>query len=90
MKKTIFDYNPTKQELYELGFGGFSTFLSTGITSITKEQYIEKIPADRALFDIAVLLEIRGETDKANDIWAQIPELHTEYKLGFDNEQKEL
>ena len=91
MKKTIFDFNPTEKELSDIGFGGFTTYLSTGISEgLTKEQYIEKIPEDRALFDIAILHEIRGEKDKANEFWAQIPQLYKEYLLGFDNEQKEV
>lgn len=81
--KTIFDYNPTSAELNEIGFYSFVTAGALGVSErMTKAVYIEHVPEDQALFDIALLLEARGLS--ATEIWAQIPDLYDEYVRGFD------
>lgn len=85
--KTIFDYKPTSKELTEIGFYSFVTLAAIGIAGdITENLYVEKVPADKAIFDIALLLEYRNLD--ASEFWEQIPELHDEYIRGFDYVEK--
>ena len=85
---TVFDYLPTETELNAIGFNSVVTWASLGIIeNITKEQYISLVKEDKALFDIALLLEFRNQN--ASEIWAKIPDLHAQYLRGFDYEIKE-
>lgn len=86
--KTIFDYNPTSDELKAIGFDSFVTAGALGYTgAMTKDIYMQKVPQDKAIFDTALLLEHRDQD--ASELWAQIPELYDEYVRGFDYEQTE-
>ncbi|WP_160111031.1 hypothetical protein [Dysgonomonas sp. Marseille-P4361] len=86
--KTIFDYNPTSDELKAIGFYSFVTSGALGYAGeMTKEVYMQKVPQDKAIFDTALLLEYRNQD--ASELWAQIPEMHDEYVRGFDYEQIE-
>jgi len=85
--KTIFDYNPTDNELVELfGFDkksdsmayGFSVFL------LPVADYLNENSAEGKLLDVAKLLDLRGLTQEALEIWKQIPDIARQYKCGFD------
>lgn len=81
--KTIFDFEPTGQELDALGF---YSFLMSGalrhVGELTKDIYLQKVDSETATFDIARLLEIRGLD--ASEYWNQIPKRRDEYRRGFD------
>lgn len=83
--QTIFDYNPTNDELNAIGFFSFPTMISLcHVGEVTKEIYLSNIAPDKAIFDIAILHEHRKQD--AATYWSQIPELHAEYVRGFDND----
>lgn len=87
--KTIFDYNPTTDELNEIGFNSFVTLAALGVADVmTKDIYIQKVPQDKAIFDTALLFEYRNQD--ASEFWNQIPELYNEYVRGFDYELTEV
>lgn len=78
--ETIFDHNPTQTEI---GNCYFVSFIKGNVSdSELKDAYVSEITEDKAIFDIAMLMEQRGQNP--DDYWAKIPELHNEYLLGFD------
>jgi len=85
--ETIFNYNPTPQELNNIRFDSFSLCLKFGIETekeLTPKLYKELVSQENAYYDLAVLFEFRKDQDKANEYWAKLPkELKTE-GLGFD------
>lgn len=82
---TIFDYNPTPDELEAIGFDSLVTLSALSyIGTMTREVYLERVPLDKAILDIAILHEHRGQD--ASSFWAQIPDLHDQYVRGFDYE----
>lgn len=88
MMKTIFDYNPTDAELTELFFYDPSDkqlIPGTKLFPVPASSY-DSISDDEKKLDVAQLLEYRGERDAAAQLWAQIPDLHRQWKGGFDNE----
>lgn len=90
--ETIFDYNPTDEELVEL-FGydkqtesmayGFSVFL------LPIKTYDQENSNDGKLLDLAKLLELRGLQEAAKEIWANIPDIESQYRSGFDYREVE-
>jgi uncharacterized protein (UPF0371 family) len=70
--ETIFDYNPTEQEL-------------VGIYYKTENDYKANTNNDMIIADLAILFADRNQQKKSNEYWAKIPELHQEFLLGFDN-----
>lgn len=85
---TIFDFEPTTQEIEEIGFNYLTMALRLGqsVESPTKNFYLQNIKEKWAMFDIAVLLSERGRQEEANVYFSQIPEIAEEYLLGFDTE----
>lgn len=86
--ETIFDHNVTAEEIKVCGFFDYWQRIRHGIDfkePIDKGQYLDKITEEAAIFDIALLLEERGED--AKKYWEKIPEIAQEYKLGFDDQQ---
>ncbi|HMZ45990.1 MAG TPA: hypothetical protein PLU36_04240 [Chitinophagaceae bacterium] len=69
---TIFDYNPTEQEL-------------VGLFYKTENEYKQNTSNDMIIADLAILFADRNQPQKANEYWAKIPELHQEFLLGFDD-----
>lgn len=85
---TIFDYNPTDQELIDIRFDAFSLCLKFGIDTnkeLTPELYKELVTQENAYFDLAVLFEFRNDQDKANEFWAKLPAELKSDGLGFDS-----
>ena len=85
--ETIFNHNPTPQELIDIRFDAFSLCLKFGIDTdkeLTPELYKKLISQENAYYDLAVLFEFRDDQDKAKEYWSKLPkELQTE-GLGFD------
>lgn len=85
--ETIFDFNPTAQELIDIRFDAFSLCLKFGIDTnkeLTPELYKELVSQENAYYDIAVLFEFRNNQDKANEYWAKLPKELQSEGLGFD------
>ncbi len=81
--KTIFDFEPTGQELDALGFYSFLTSAALRhVGDMTKAVYLEKVDSETATFDVARLLELRGLD--ASEYWDKIPKRRDEYRRGFD------
>ncbi|OJV50523.1 MAG: hypothetical protein BGO31_14265 [Bacteroidetes bacterium 43-16] len=85
--ETIFDFNPTGNELKAIGIDSLNLSMRHGVEvsdPITDNNY--KVSQEDAYFDIALLLEYRNDKDRAAEYWAMIPDRHSEYLLGFDFE----
>jgi hypothetical protein len=85
--ETIFDYTPTEWELNALRFDSFSFMLKFGIElkeELTPESYKKHITKEFAFYDLACLFEERGDMDKAEQYWQQLPKAYKEYGLGCD------
>lgn len=83
--ETIYDHNVTAEEIEACGFLDIWQRIRHGIDfvePIDKEQYLNKITVEAAIFDIALLLEHRKQS--ARKYWKKIPERAQKYKLGFD------
>lgn len=87
LMETIFDYAPTEWELNVLRFDSFSFMLKFGIElkeELTHESYKKHITKEFAFYDLACLFEERGDMDKAEQYWQQLPKAYKEYGLGYD------
>lgn len=87
LMETIFDYAPTEWELNALRFDSFSFMLKFGIElkeELTPESYKKHITKEFAFYDLACLFEERGDMDKAEQYWQQLPKAYKEYGLGYD------
>lgn len=85
---TIFDFNPTPQELIDIRFDALSLCLKFGIDTdkeLTPELYKELVTQQNAYYDLAVLFEFRGDTKTANEYWDKLPKEVKENGLGFDS-----
>lgn len=80
--ETLFDFNPTAQELEDIAF--FYLLLPVKFdqmpSSSNKAFYLERIKPEWAKYDIAALHEERGDQETADKYWAQIPTLAKEYR----------
>lgn len=85
--ETIFDHNPTPQELIDIRFDALSLCLKFGIETtenLTPELYKGIISQDNANYDLACLFEFRDDQTKADEYWSKLPkELQTD-GLGYD------
>jgi len=76
--ETIFDHNPTKEELSEL------------IGDETRDEYIQDMeesmlsPKGENLLFIALLYEMRKDKKTAKKYIAMVPDLYRQWKLGND------
>lgn len=85
--ETIFDFNPTPQELIDIRFDAFSLCLKFGIDTdkeLTPELYKELISQENAYYDLAVLFEFRNDQAKADQYWSKLPKEYKSQGLGFD------
>ncbi|MES2238873.1 MAG: hypothetical protein V4497_01310 [Bacteroidota bacterium] len=85
--ETIFDHNPTPQELIDIRFDAFSLCLKFGIETtetLTPELYQKLITQENAWYDLAVLYEFRENQTKANEFWNKLPKEAYQNGLGFD------
>jgi len=85
--KTIFDYNPTSQELIDIRFDVLSLCLKFGIETtetLTPELYKKLVSQDNAYYDLAVLFEFREDQTKADEYWSKLPKATQLSGLGFD------
>lgn len=73
--ETIFSHNPTGNELLEL----------VGKANLTVIEYSSERSGDFITLDLALLFEMRKEQNLAIKYWAKIPDIKSEYQLGFDN-----
>jgi hypothetical protein len=86
--ETIFDYNPTTQELNDIRFDALSLCLKFGIEikdELTPAIYKKMISQKNAYYDLAVLFEFRKNDNKANQYWEKLPKTYKINGLGFDN-----
>lgn len=87
--KTIFDHNPSSDELKSLfNFNEINQTMIYGfsIVPIKKDDYDNIASNDEKLLDLAQLLEHRGQNEEAKKIWAKIPDIERQYRGGFDYE----
>lgn len=73
--ETIFDHNPTKEELSEL------------IGDFTRDEYISKLdhlPKGDNLLFIALLYELRNDDKTAKKYIDMVPDLYRQWQLGND------
>lgn len=82
---TIFDFNPTEEELHEIGlYSSIGSYPFPSEGKITKELYLDRVKEhEQRIFDIGLLHEKRGLD--ASVFWEQIPFLYQQYKWGFDD-----
>lgn len=71
--ETIFDHNPTPEELRAIGCG-----------HDTVAWYLEHVHEESAWFDLALLFRERGDARNETRAWSHIPERRDEYLRGFD------
>jgi hypothetical protein len=86
--ETIFDHNPTHQELNDIRFDAFSLCLKFGIETsktLTPELYKELISQDNAYYDLACLFEFRDNQTKADTYWRKLPSEDKINGLGYDS-----
>ncbi|REG93010.1 hypothetical protein [Flavobacterium aquicola] len=86
--ETIFNYNPSLQELSDIRFDSLSLCLKFAIDieeELTPAIYKKLISQENAYYDLACLFEFRGDEDKANEYWSKLPENHKTNGLGLDN-----
>lgn len=85
--ETIFNYNPTPQELNDIRFDSFSLCLKFGIETsktLTPELYKELISQENAYYDLACLFEFRDDQAKADAFWKKLPSEVRLNGLGYD------
>lgn len=85
--ETIFDYNPTDQELNDIRFDAFSLCQKFGIDTdkeLTPELYLELVSQENAYYDLATLFEFRNDQTKAKEFWAKLPKELQFEGLGSD------
>lgn len=70
--ETIFDHNPTPEELRAIGRDWFPC-----------DEYL-KLSEESAWFDLALLFRERGDTEGEARAWSHIPGRRDEYLRGFD------
>lgn len=70
--ETIFDHNPTPEELRAIGRDWFP-----------RNEYL-KLSEESAWFDLAMLFRERGDAKNETRAWNHIPERRDEYLRGFD------
>lgn len=86
--KTIFNYNPTAQELSDIRFDSLSLCLKFGIEikgELTPLSYKKAISRQNAYYDLACLFEFRNDLIRANEYWNKLPQETKKNGLGFDN-----
>lgn len=71
--ETIFDHNPTTEELEV-----------TGNNFRSREWYFAHVDEETAWFDLALLFRERGDTKGEARAWSHIPGRRDEYLRGFD------
>lgn len=85
--ETIFDHNPTPQELIDIRFDALSLCQKFGIDTdkeLTPKLYIELVSQENAYYDLAVLFEFREDQTKADEYWSKLPKELQSDGLGFD------
>lgn len=74
--ETIFDHNPTKEELKHL------------IGDYSKEEYLEELrfaPKGENLLFITLLYEYRHDKENTKKYKELVPDLYLQWKLSLDN-----
>ncbi|WP_374166540.1 hypothetical protein [Arcticibacter sp. MXS-1] len=87
--KTIFDFNPTNEEMFDLfSYDKDARTLICGfsVLPVPLERYQESASDKGKIFDIALLLEHRNDP-KAKKYWAKIPDIEQQYRWEFDDQQ---
>ncbi|MFE3849098.1 hypothetical protein ACFX5D_14085 [Flavobacterium sp. LB3P45] len=85
--ETIFDHNPTPQELNDIRFDALSLCLKFGVETtekLTPELYKKVVSQDNAYYDLACLFEFRDNQTKADEYWSKLPESTQLNGLGYD------
>lgn len=78
--ETIFDYNPTKEELVELfGYDEANNTMAYGfaIRQLPIDGYANNTSDEKKLSDLATLHELRNETQKAKSLLGENPRHRT-------------
>jgi hypothetical protein len=91
--ETIFNYNPTLQELNDIRFDSLSLCLKFGIDineELTPAIYEKVISQENAYYDLACLFEFRKDFIKANYYWEKLPVEYKRNGVGFDNVQVKI
>lgn len=71
--ETIFDHNPSREEL-----------TATGNNFRSRDWYLAHADEETAWFDLALLFQGRGDAENEKRAWSHIPERRDEFFRGFD------
>ena len=84
----MYDFSPTAEEESNIAFNYLDMRLRCGDwnNNPTKDWYQKNVKPDWAIFDIAVLLQDRGQEEEAQTYFEKIPALAGEYQRGKDFE----
>ncbi|GAB4020214.1 hypothetical protein GCM10028808_60600 [Spirosoma migulaei] len=85
--ETIFDYQPTPEEIEECGFLDSWQCIRHGLEfpdPLTKEWYLAMITQEATYFDLYLLFTYRKNTRVASWYFTLIPVKVQDYILGFD------
>lgn len=91
--ETIFNHNPTEQELRAIRFVLISMCLKFGIEidkELTPGIYKELASQQNAYYDLACLFEFRNDLEMANLFWEKLPHHIKKTGFGFDCESKHV
>ncbi len=86
---SIFDFEPSQQELKNIRFDSLSLCQKFGIEidkPLTPELYLELVSQQNAYYDLAILFEYRNDQVKSDEFWAKLPKKLRHKYLGFDYE----
>lgn len=71
--ETIYDHNPTQEELKELGANFW-----------TKDEYLKILCPESMWFELALLFRLRKDKKNEARAWSHIPYRRDEFLRGFD------
>lgn len=71
--ETIYDHNPTHEELKLLGD-----------SSRSEQWYIKNMSQETVWVELALLFRHRGDTKNENRAWSYVPDRRDEFLRGFD------
>jgi hypothetical protein len=86
---SIFDFEPSQQELNNVRFDSLSLCQKFGIEIdqlLTPELYLDLVSQQNAYYDLAILFEYRNDQVKSDEFWAKLPKKLRYKYVGFDYE----
>lgn len=71
--ETIYDHNPTQEELKEFGANFW-----------TKDEYLNTFSSESMWFDLALLFRLRNDKQNESRAWSHVPDKRDEFLRGLD------